>query len=311
MGRYIVKRVVYMILTLFIISIATFYLMHSVPGDPLTARIQKALPAEIRANFEKKYGLDKPIFQQYLMFLKNIVTKGDLGESITYPGISVGKTILQKAPISGSVGIRALFIGFTLGTVFGMLAALKRGKWPDYVVITLAILGTTLPSFVLASVLQYFFAVVIRLCPTGGWGAAEKYKVLPVLALTFGMLATYSRYVRSSVLEVLGSDYILTARAKGVSEFNVFRKHVFRNAVTPSLTLLGGQVAGIFVGSFVIEKIFSVPGLGAYFVNSIGDRDYPMIVGTTMFFAALFIVAQLMTDIMYVIADPRVKLAND
>ncbi|MEL3904552.1 MAG: ABC transporter permease [Treponemataceae bacterium] len=310
MGRYIVKRVVYMIATLFIISIATFFLMHSVPGDPLTARVQKALPDEIRANFEKKYGLDKSIFQQYLMFLNNVVTKGDLGESITYPGLSVGKTILQKAPISASIGGRALLIGFTIGTVFGMIAALKRGKWPDYAVITLAILGTTLPSFVLAALLQYYFGVVLHCLPPGGWGGAEKYKVLPVMALTFGTLATYSRYVRSSVLEVLGSDYILTARAKGVSEFNVFRKHVFRNAITPSLTLLGGQIAGIFVGSFVIEKIFSIPGLGAYFVNSIGDRDYPMIVGTTLFFAALFVVAQLLTDIMYVIADPRVKLTE-
>lgn len=311
MVRYIVKRVFYMVLTLFIISLTTFYLMHSVPGDPLTARTRKSLPPEIQANFEKKYGLDKPILQQYLMFLKNIFTEGDLGESITYPGLSVSQTIIKKAPVSGSVGGRALIIGFVLGTVMGMLAAFNRGKWPDYLVITVAILGTTLVSFVLASLLQYFFGVVLRWFPVHGWGANEKYKVLPVMALAFGSIATYSRYVRSSVLEVLGSDYILTARAKGVSEFNVFRKHVFRNAVTPSLTLLGGQIAGIFTGSFIIEKIFTVPGLGSYFVNSISDRDYPMIVGTTLFFAALFVVAQLLTDIMYVIADPRVKLTKD
>lgn len=311
MGRYIVKRVLYMILTLFIISLTTFYLMHSVPGDPLTARTKKSLPPEIRANFEQKYGLGKPVWQQYLMFVKNIFTEGDLGESITYPGLSVGETIIKKAPISGSIGFRALLLGFCLGTVMGMLAAFNRGKWPDYLVITIAILGTTLVSFVLASLLQYFFAVVLKLFPVHGWGRAEKFKVLPVLALSFGSIATYSRYVRSSVLEVLSSDYILTARAKGVSEFNVFRKHVFRNAITPSLTLLGGQIAGVFTGSFIIEKIFSVPGLGAYFVNSISDRDYPMIVGTTLFFAALFVVAQLLTDIMYVIADPRVKLTKD
>lgn len=311
MVRYIIKRILYMLATLFIISIATFYLMHSVPGDPLTARIQKALPDEIRVNFEKKYGLDKSIFQQYLMFLKNVFTKADLGESITYPGMSVTNTIATKAPISATIGIRALIIGFILGTILGMVAAFSRGKLPDYVVISLAILGITLPSFVLASVLQYFFAVVLQWLPPGGWEGAERYKILPVLALTFGSLATYSRYVRSSVLEVLGSDYILTARAKGVSEINVFRKHVFRNAITPSLTLLGGQVAGVFTGSFIIEKIFRVPGLGGYFVNSISDRDYPMIVGTTMFFGALFILAQLLTDIMYVIADPRVKLVED
>lgn len=311
MGRYIIKRVVYMIVTLFIISFATFYLMHSVPGDPLTARTKKALPPEVRENFNKKYGLDKSIHQQYLMFLKNIFTNMDLGESITYPGLSVTKTIGGKAPISASIGFRAVLIGFVLGTVLGMIAAFNRGKWPDYLVMTIAILGITIVSFVLGTILQYVFGVVLRWLPVNGWDGSEKYRVLPVMALCFGSIATYSRYVRSSVLEVLGQDYILTARAKGVSEFNVFRKHVFRNAVTPSITLLGGQIAGIFVGSFVIEKIFGVPGLGAYFVNSISDRDYPMIVGTTLFFAALFVVAQLLTDVMYVVADPRVKLVEE
>lgn len=310
MGRYIIKRVVYMVVTLFIISLATFYLMHSVPGDPLTARTKKALPPEIRANFEKKYGLGKPIIEQYFMFLKNIFTEGDLGESITYPGMSVSKTIAEKSPISGKIGFRALVIGFVIGTVLGMIAAFNRGKWPDYLVITISILGITIVSFVLATLLQYFFGVALKWFPVNGWGKS-KHLVLPVMALTFGSIATYSRYVRSSVLEVLGSDYILTARAKGVSEFNVFRKHVFRNAVTPSITLLGGQLAGIFTGSFIIEKIFSIPGLGSYFVNSISDRDYPMIVGTTLFFATLFVVAQLLTDVMYVVADPRVKLTED
>lgn len=310
MGRYIIKRVVYMVITLFIISLATFYLMHSVPGDPLTARTKKALPPEIRANFEKKYGLGKPIIEQYFMFLKNIFTEGDLGESITYPGMSVSKTIAEKSPISGKIGFRALVIGFVIGTVLGMVAAFNRGKWPDYLVITISILGITIVSFVLATLLQYFFGVALKWFPVNGWGKS-KHMVLPVMALTFGSIATYSRYVRSSVLEVLGSDYILTARAKGVSEFNVFRKHVFRNAVTPSITLLGGQLAGIFTGSFIIEKIFSIPGLGSYFVNSISDRDYPMIVGTTLFFATLFVVAQLLTDVMYVVADPRVKLTED
>ena len=234
MGRYIVKRLIYMIITLLIITTATFYLMHSVPGDPLTARVQKALPPQIRANFEKKYGLDKPVTYQYLLFLKNIFTRGDFGESITYPGIRVADTVLKNAPVSGSIGIRALAIGLVLGTIAGMLAALKRGKWPDYLVIFIAILGVTLPSFVLASLLQYFFAVLLNILPAIGWGASEKYKVIPVIALCFGTIATYARYVRSSVLEVLNADYILTATAKGVSHFNILRKHVFRNAITPS-----------------------------------------------------------------------------
>ena len=310
MGRYIVKRLIYMIITLLIITTATFYLMHSVPGDPLTARVQKALPPQIRANFEKKYGLDKPVTYQYLLFLKNIFTRGDFGESITYPGIRVADTVLKNALVSGSIGVRALAIGLVLGTIAGMLAALKRGKWPDYLVIFIAILGVTLPSFVLASLLQYFFAVLLNILPAIGWGASEKYKVIPVIALCFGTIATYARYVRSSVLEVLNADYILTATAKGVSHFNILRKHVFRNAITPSLTLLAGRIAGIFTGSFVIEKIFSLPGLGFFFVKSISDRDYPMIIGTTLFFAVLFILSQLVVDILYVLVDPRIKLTE-
>ncbi len=310
MGRYIFKRVCYMFITLFIITTATFYLMHSVPGDPLTARIQKALPPQIRANFEKKYGLDKSPTEQYLIFLKNIFTKGDFGESITYPGLKVAETVGRNAPISGSIGIRALIIGLVIGTAAGMLAALNRGRWPDYLVIFIAILGVTLPSFVLASLLQYFFAVVLGVLPAIGWGSAEKYKIIPVIALCFGTLATYARYVRSSVLEVLNADYILTARAKGVSRFNILRKHVFRNAMSPSLTLLGGRIAGVFTGSFVIEKVFSIPGLGFFFVKSISDRDYPMIIGTTLFFAVLFILSQLLVDILYVLVDPRIKLAE-
>ncbi|AGT44565.1 ABC transporter permease [Treponema pedis] len=310
MGRYIAKRIIYMFITLFIIATATFYLMHSVPGDPLTARIQKALPPQVRANFEKKYGLDKSVMEQYFIFLKNVFTKGDLGESITYPGLKVSDTILKNAPVSGSIGSRALIIGIVLGVIAGMIAALKRGKWPDYLVIFIAILGVTMPSFVLASLLQYFFAVILGILPAIGWGSAEKYKIIPVLALSFGTIATYARYVRSSVLEVLSADYILTAEAKGVSHFNILRKHVFRNAMTPSLTLLAGRIAGIFTGSFVIEKVFSIPGLGFFFVKSISDRDYPMIVGTTLFFAVLFILSQLIVDILYVLVDPRIKLAE-
>ncbi len=308
MGRYIIKRIGYMILTLFIITTATFYLMHSVPGDPMTSRIKKALPPQIRENFVKKYGLDQSITQQYIKFLKNIFLHGDFGESITYPGVKVSGTIARNSPISASLGVRALIIGFVLGTLMGMIAALNRGKWPDYLVIFIAIVGVTLPSFVLATLLQYFFGVYLNILPTIGWGSAEKYKVIPVIALCLGTIATYARYVRSSVLEVLSSDYILTAEAKGVSNFNILRKHVFRNAITPSITLLGGQIAGVFVGSFVVEKIFSIPGLGFFFVSSISDRDYPMIIGTTLFFAALFVVSQLVVDILYVLVDPRIRL---
>ena len=309
MIKYIVKRVVYLFITLFIITTATFYLMHTIPGDPLTVRVQKNLPEQIRVNFEKKYGLDKPLHEQYGLFLKNI-TQGDFGESITYPGVKIADRIFKTAPISGALGGTALVVGFVLGMTLGIIAALNRGKWPDYLVMFLAIIGIVLPSFVLATLLQYVFANKLNVLPVFGWGTVA-HAVLPVVALSFGTIATYARYMRSSVLEVINSDYILTARAKGVSEFNIIRKHVFKNAFIPSLTILGPQIGGIFAGSFVIEKIFSIPGLGFFLVSSINDRDYPMIISSTIFFAFLFIVATLVVDVLYVFIDPRIKLSED
>ena len=309
MIKYIVKRVIYLMLTLFIITTATFYLMHTIPGDPLTARVQKNLPEQVRKNYEEKYGLNKPVGEQYALFLKNAV-HGDFGESITYPGVKIADRIFQNAPISGSLGGSALIIGFVLGMTLGIIAALNRGKWPDYLVMFLAIIGIVLPSFVLATLLQYVFANKLAILPVMGWGTV-KHAVMPVIALSFGTIATYARYMRSSVLEVVNSDYILTARAKGVSEFNIVRKHVFKNAFIPSLTILGPQIGGIFAGSFVIEKIFSIPGLGFFLVSSINDRDYPMIISSTIFFAFLFIVATLVVDVLYVFIDPRIKLTDD
>lgn len=310
MGKYVAKRVIFMILTLFIITTITFYMMHNIPGDPLTARIQKNLPEQIRINFEKKYGLDKSVTEQYGIFLKNIFTKGDFGESITYPGVSITGRIFQNAPRSGILGLSALTVGFILGMLLGIVAALNRGKWPDYLVMFLAIIGIVVPSFVLATLLQYVFANKLMWLPVMGWGTV-KQAILPITALSFGTIATYARYMRSSVLEVINSDYILTARAKGVSDFNVVRKHVFKNAFIPSLTILGPQIAGIFSGSFIIERIFSIPGLGFFLVQSISDRDYPMIISSTIFFAFLFTLSQLVIDILYGFVDPRIKVMED
>ena len=309
MFKYVMKRIGFMIVTLFIITTLTFYMMHTIPGDPLTARVQKNLPEQVRKNFEKKYGLDKSVTEQYGIFLKNVVTEGDFGESITYPGVKVAGRIKQFAPISGSLGFAALVIGFLIGIVLGIIAALHRGKWGDYIVMILAIIGIVLPSFVLATFLQYVFCGKLQVLPVMGWGSV-KQAVLPVTALCFGTIATYARYMRSSVLEVINSDYILTARAKGVSQGNVIRKHVFKNAFIPCLTILGPQIGGVFAGSFVIEKIFSIPGLGFFLVSSINDRDYPMIITTTIFFAFLFTLSQLIVDILYGIVDPRIKLVD-
>lgn len=305
MLRFIVKRIGYMILTLFIVITMTFFLIHSIPGDPL-AHLAKKLPEQVKLNYYAKYGLDRPVIEQYGMFMKNLV-QGDLGTSLVYPGRSVTKIIKEYAPVSGRIGIQSIVIGFSLGIVLGIIAALKRNKWPDYVVMFLAIIGISVPSFVLANLLQYIFTVKFTILPTTGWGSFE-YTILPTIAMSFTSLATYARYMRANCLDVIGQDYILTAQSKGVSKINLVTKHVIRNAILPVITLLGPQIAMIFVGSFVIESIFSIPGLGRYFVSSVQDRDFSMVLGQTVFMASLYIVALVAVDIIYSLVDPRIRI---
>lgn len=309
MSRYILKRIGYMLLTLWIVITLTFFLMHSIPGDPL-AHMAKKLPEQIRINFYKKYGLDEPVIVQYGKFMKNLITKGDLGESLRYPGRSVTETILKNAKVSGRLGAQAIALGITIGITLGIIAALNRNKWPDYLVMFIAILGITVPVFIIAALLQYTLSVKFELLPTTGWGKF-KHTIIPTIAMCFGSIATYGRYMRSNVLEVINQDYILTAQAKGVSPFNVVRKHVLRNAILPAITILGPQIAGIFTGSFVIERIFGIPGLGSYYITSINDRDYTMIIGTTVFYAVLFVISQLVVDLLYGVVDPRIRVSKN
>nr|WP_317317103.1 ABC transporter permease [Peptostreptococcus russellii] len=308
MFKYIIKRSIYMIVTLFIITTVTFFLMHNIQGDPLSA-MGKTLPPQTVANYKAKYGLDKPVVEQYGVFLKNAL-KGDLGSSYKFPGREVSETIKKTAPVSGRIGGQAMLVGLLIGITLGIIAALNRGKWSDYLVSILAILGITIPVFIMGSLLMMLFSVKLHLLPTTGWGGF-KYTIIPTIAMCFGSIATYARYMRSTVLEVLSCDYILTAKSKGVSKFNIVRKHVFRNAMLPIITIIGPQIVGIFTGSFIVETMFSIPGLGFYFVSSIQSRDYPMIIGTTIFYAFLFLVALLIVDIVYGFADPRIKVLED
>jgi len=308
MLKFTLKRFGYMLVTLFIAASITFMLIHAIPGDPL-AGMARNLPPQIKANYYAKYGLDKPVIQQYGLFIKNAVLHGDLGESLQYPGRSVTKTISKYAPISARVGGQALLMGFTLGITLGITAALNRGKWPDYVVMFIAILGISVPSFVVAALLQYGFTVQLRWLPTTGWGSF-KHTVLPSIALSFSSLATYARYMRANCLDVIGQDYIITAKAKGVSKISLVFKHIIRNAILPAITLLGPQIANIFIGAFVVESIFSIPGLGQYFVASVGERDYPMVMGQTIFVAALFIISLFVVDIVYGLVDPRIRVTG-
>lgn len=297
-----------MIVTLWIITTITFMLMHLMPGDPLTTQAKK-LPEAVQINFRAKYGLDKSVPEQYFAYIKNIA-KGDLGQSLVYPGRDVKQIIKEQTPRSARLAVQSIFLGFTIGCALGLVAAFNRGKWPDYLVIFIALLGISVPSFVIGALLQYAFTVKLMWFPTTGWGSF-KHTVLPSIALSFGAIAVYARYMRANALDVIGQDYILTARAKGVSKFSLVWKHVIRNAILPAITILGPEIAGMITGTFVIETMFSIPGLGNYFVSSITDKDFTMIMGQTIFVAALYIFSLVVVDIVYGLVDPRIRITGE
>ena len=301
------KRILYMLLTLLIVATVTFFMMRSIPGDPLGG-MARELPEQTKANYYAKYGLDKPLIEQYLIYIKNML-QGDLGESLLYPGRSVSATISATSPVSGLVGGIALVIGLLIGVCLGIIAALKKNQWPDYVVMVIAIMGITIPVFVLVSLMQYFFSIKLGWLPSSGWGE-PKHLIMPVIVLSFSTIATYARYIKSSMLDVLDQDYILTARSKGLSEGQIVRRHVLRNSLLPAVTILSGRIVGIFTGAFIVEKMFTIPGIGFYYISSINNNDYTMTMGTTVFYAALFVVMQLVVDFVYMLVDPRIRISE-
>ena len=307
MTRYVLKRILYMLLTLLIVATVTFFMMRSIPGDPLGG-MARELPEQTKANYYAKYGLDRPLIEQYLIYIKNMI-QGDLGESLLYPGRSVSATIAATSPVSGLVGGIALVIGLLIGVCLGIIAALKKNQWPDYVVMVIAIMGITIPVFVLVSLMQYFFSIKLGWLPASGWGK-PKHLIMPVSVLSFSTLATYARYIKSSMLDVLDQDYILTARSKGLSEGQIVRRHVLRNSLLPAVTILSGRIVGIFTGAFIVEKMFTIPGIGFYYISSINNNDYTMTLGTTVFYAALFVVMQLIVDFAYMLVDPRIRISE-
>ena len=301
------KRILYMLLTLLIVATVTFFMMRSIPGDPLGG-MARELPEQTKANYYAKYGLDRPLIEQYLIYIKNMI-QGDLGESLLYPGRSVSATIAATSPVSGLVGGIALVIGLLIGVCLGIIAALKKNQWPDYVVMVIAIMGITIPVFVLVSLMQYFFSIKLGWLPASGWGK-PKHLIMPVIVLSFSTIATYARYIKSSMLDVLDQDYILTARSKGLSEGQIVRRHVLRNSLLPAVTILSGRIVGIFTGAFIVEKMFTIPGIGFYYISSINNNDYTMTLGTTVFYAALFVVMQLVVDFVYMLVDPRIRISE-
>ena len=309
MVKYILKRVAFSLITLFVLITVTFFLMQLLPGDPFTG--EKQIPEAIMANMRAKYGLDKPVWQQYLLYIGNVV-QGDLGVSILY-NRSINLMISESFFVSASLGIRSVIFAFIGGVLLGTLAALNRGKFWDSLTMFIAIVGVSVPSFVMAALLQYFLglklfmATGVRLFAVSGWGAFNQ-SLLPVFALGLGTLASISRLTRTSMLDVLGQDYIKTAKAKGLAQSAIIMKHALRNAIMPVVTILGPTIAGLLTGGFVVESVFSIPGLGRYFVQSVQNLDYTMIAGSTIFYGAFLIFMNLVVDVAYCLIDPRVKL---
>lgn len=304
MLRYTLKRAIIALITIWVIVTITFFLMHAIPGDPFTD--QKRISPEIMANLKHKYGLDKPLTVQYGIYLKNLL-RGDLGNSMKYKTRTVNEMLFTAFPVSAKLGLWATFFGATLGILFGIIAGLNRGKFFDYFVIIFAVIGVSVPSFVFASLLQYWFGAKLQWFPVAKWGTPAHY-VLPVTALALGMIAYIARMMRTSMLDVLNQDYIKTAKAKGLSKRAVTWKHTIRNAILPIVTILGVLIAGIVVGSFVVENIYAIPGMGKYYVQSIKQNDYTLIMGTTVFYAVILIVMMFLIDLFYGIVDPRIRL---
>lgn len=304
MGVYIVKRIVSAIVTLYLVATMTFFLMFLVPGGPFLA--EKAPTPQTLQALERKYGLDKPVGVQYLNYMKRLI-QGDLGTSLKLRGREVNDIIRTGFPVSARIGAIAVLAAVCVGVPLGSIAALNRGKWADNIIMLIATLGIAVPSFVVATVLMFYFGVTLHILPTFGLSSPLHY-ILPVIALSFYPTAYISRLMRSSMLDVLGQDYMRTAKAKGLSQAKSLFKHALRNALLPVITYLGPLLAYILTGSFVVEKIFTIPGLGSQFISSITDRDYPLIMGTTIFLAFLIITMNVVVDIAYKIVDPRIKL---
>ena len=304
MVKYTLKRLLMAVVTLWVIITMTFVLMHAIPGNPFAD--EKRIQPEIMANLNAKYGLDKPLIEQYGIYMSNLV-RGDFGVSLKYQNRTVNSLIAQGFPVSMTLGAPACLIGIGIGILFGIIAGINRGRLPDYAVIILSILGVSVPSFVFASIFQYIFGAKLQWAPVAGWGAPV-FLILPTLALGLRMIAYIARMMRTSMLDVLSQDYIKTARAKGLTEGQVIRRHTIRNAITPIITVAGVMVAGTLVGSFVIENIFNIPGMGKYLVNAVKDSDYTVILGMTAFYAMILVAVTFVVDILYVIVDPRVKL---
>ena len=303
MVRFFTKRLAMMLVALFMIILLTFVIEHSIPGGPFTN--DRKVSAEVEEALNEKYHLNDPLPKQFFDYLSGIL-HGDFGPSYKYTGKDVNDFISNGFPVSARLGGITILFVILASIPMGILAAIRNGKWQDMLIMAVATIGVTIPSFVIASVLIYFFSFRLGLLPTFGLDSWKGY-ILPVVTLGGYSVSYLARQMRSSLLEVMGQDYIRTARAKGLSESKVIIRHALRNALIPVITVLGPTIANLLTGSFVVEQIFAIPGLGVHFVNSVSQRDYTTIMGVTIFYATFLMVMVFVVDIFYCLIDPRIK----
>ena len=302
MGKYVLNKVLIAIATIFVLATATFFLMKLIPGDPFASLKTKAAVQEKQREY---YGLDQPVTVQYFRYMGNLL-RGDLGWSLKKAGRSVVDIIREAFPVSARLGLTSLFFSVMIGLLFGILCAQFRNRWPDYLLTLVAVLGIALPSMVLGPLMRYFFGVRLKWLPVVGWGTVDKM-IMPAIVLGLGTVAGETRAMRASMLGVMTQDYVTTARAKGLNSAQVILRHEVKNSLVPIVTGLGPGIAGIMMGSFVVESMFLIPGLGRYFVDSITNLDYPLIMGLTIFYGTFLVTMNLLVDVVYGLLDPRIR----
>ena len=306
MKKYILQRVVISLVTVWLIATCSFFLIHALPGDPFST--ERIMSVETKEKMLAYYGLDRPILEQYGTFMKNLL-HGDFGYSLKNPGQSVNGIIAEKFPVSAMLGIMSWLVSLPLGLLFGILAARKHGTAVDYGLVAFSVLGVSVPVFIVASLFQYLFAIKLGGFPVSRW-RGWSYTVLPVLTLSFGSIAGRTRSMRTLMFEVMSEDYVKTAKAKGLSAREIVWRHQIRNAIIPMIPTMGMEIVGILMGSFVVENIFSIPGIGAYFVTSVQSLDYSMTLGLTVFLGIFVVVANFLVDLIYGLVDPRIRVAK-
>ncbi|MEC6822614.1 oligopeptide ABC transporter permease OppB [Photobacterium sp. NCIMB 13483] len=305
MIKFIAKRIFEAIPTLLVLITISFFLMRFAPGNPFTS--DRPLPPEVLANIEAKYGLDKPVFEQYTTYLGNIV-QGDFGPSFKYKDFTVNELVSKALPVSAKIGFFAFIFALVMGVSVGTLAALKQNTWLDYTIMSTAMAGVVMPSFILAPVLIYIFAINLQWLPAGGWqDGSFKFVILPMLGMALLYVATFARITRGSMIETLNSNFIRTARAKGLSYRHIILKHALRPALLPVVSYMGPAFVGIITGSVVIETIFGLPGIGKLFVNAAFNRDYSLVLGVTILIGSLTIIFNAIVDIVLAMIDPKIR----